>query len=91
MRRYINSLLNRALIFLAALFCFYSCNEKSESKLVHLQGSTMGTTYNVKYVPSKSFPVDKVVVQKKVDKILVDFNLVASTYDPKSEISKLIT
>ena len=49
----------------------------------------MGTTYNVKYVPSASFPVDKAVVQKKIDKILVDFNLVASTYDPKSEISKI--
>ena len=89
MREGLNSLLNRALIFLVALFCFYSCNEKGGHELVHLQGQTMGTTYNVKYVPSKSFPVDKIVVQKKIDKILVDFNLVASTYDPNSEISKI--
>jgi len=49
----------------------------------------MGTTYNIKYVPSKSFPVNKERVHKKVEEILINFNKVASTYDPHSEISKI--
>lgn len=72
-----------------ALFCFSSCFKEHEVKIIHLQGKTMGTTYNIKYVPSGSFPIDQKLVHQKIETILKDFNKVASTYDPSSEISKI--
>ena len=47
----------------------------------------MGTTYNIKYVPSKNFSIEQKIVHEKINSILFDFNKVASTYDKESEIS----
>lgn len=49
----------------------------------------MGTTYNIKYVPSESFPIEREIVQQKINDLLFDFNKIASTYDTDSEISHI--
>jgi len=62
-----------------------SCSEKSRP-VIHLQGQTMGTTYNVKYVVESDAPVEG--LQQKIDARLVDINKLMSTYDPTSELSR---
>ena len=52
----------------------------------HLQGSTMGTTYNVKYSPIDT--VDDAVMHRRIDDILIRVNRLMSTYDPDSELSR---
>jgi len=59
---------------------------KREPAEVHLQGSTMGTTYNVKYSPTEA--IDDVVMHQRIDEILIRVNQLMSTYDPESELSR---
>lgn len=54
---------------------------------VHLQGRTMGTTYNVKYLESEGIPT-ATALQAEIDAMLVDVNKLMSTYDPDSELSQ---
>ncbi len=63
-----------------------SCSKKIEFKLI--SGSTMGTTYNIKYLPNNSYP-SEATLKIEVDKILRDLNQVYSTYIDDSEISLL--
>ena len=53
--------------------------------MVHLQGQTMGTTYNVKYLIDEA-PVEG--LQAEIDARLVEVNKMMSTYDPTSELSR---
>ena len=76
-------------LLLMALFSFLSCQSKNEIEIIHIEGKTMGTTYNVKYVPNNSFPIDQKIVAEKIEEILIQVNNVASTYIPESEISKI--
>lgn len=76
-------------IFLLALFTLVSCFNKQELQIIHISGETMGTTYNVKYVPNKSFPIEQKVLENKIDVLLKNVNQVASTYISNSEISKI--
>ena len=63
-----------------------SCSEKPLT-VVHLQGQTMGTTYNIKYVLSEGEkPIEG--LQAEIDAKLVDINKMMSTYDPTSELSR---
>ena len=62
-----------------------SCSEKA-LPVIHLQGQTMGTTYNVKYVLESETPVAG--LQQEIDARLVDINKLMSTYDPTSELSR---
>ncbi|GEA13482.1 FAD:protein FMN transferase [Alteromonas sp. KUL49] len=76
-------------IMLAALavgiLILASCS-KDPLPVVHLQGSTMGTTYNVKYVVVDGIEIDN--LQQQIDERLVDVNKKMSTYDPTSELSR---
>ena len=73
------------------LFCLQACAPDT-SKRVHLQGKTMGTTYNVSYMPADMPPEnapDPTELQALIDKRLVEVNQVASTYIGDSELSLL--
>lgn len=62
-----------------------SCSDDSRP-VVHLQGQTMGTTYNVKYIAADGKAVEG--LQSQIDARLVDVNKMMSTYDPTSELSR---
>jgi len=74
-----------AVIAMSILF-IASCSEKPLS-VVHLQGQTMGTTYNIKYVLAEG---EKEVegLQEEIDAKLVNINKMMSTYDTTSELSR---
>ncbi len=55
---------------------------------LHMSGRTMGTTYNVKYRPTRDTPSLK-AMQIEVDTLLAEINHTMSTYDPESELSRL--
>ena len=76
------------LIVLVAIVVFTSPNEPEE---IHLTGSTMGTTYNVKYLSEETDSPNKpkpAYVQTQIDDLLLGINALMSTYDPSSELSK---
>lgn len=65
--------------------CFPSNNSgKTE---VHLQGRTMGTTYNIKVVSTPE-EVEALQLHSQIDARLKQVNQVMSTYIPDSEISR---
>ena len=77
-------------VYMAMLLSFSmlltACSE-DKMPVVHLQGETMGTTYNVKYVvPEGSEPQSD--LKKKIDKRLNEINALMSTYDTGSELSR---
>ncbi len=58
----------------------------SSREVESFQGSTMGTTYSIKYVQEKSSKgID--VIKKAVDKGLEKINSMMSTWDPESNLS----
>ncbi|MEC7510791.1 MAG: FAD:protein FMN transferase, partial [Pseudomonadota bacterium] len=75
-------------IFLAVvavgILLLASCSDE-KTPVVHLQGHTMGTTYNVKYLVAEK-PIDG--LQAEIDARLVEVNKMMSTYDPTSELSR---
>ncbi|CAD5258900.1 FAD:protein FMN transferase [Alteromonas sp. 38] len=74
-----------AVIAMSILF-IASCSEKPLS-VVHLQGQTMGTTYNVKYVLGEGEAAVE-GLQEEIDAKLVNINKMMSTYDTTSELSR---
>lgn len=66
---------------------FNSCSEspKSENKEITINGETMGSTYEVKYVSSSDQNY-----QNSIDSLLIAFNKSISTYDSTSRISKIL-
>ncbi len=52
-----------------------------------ISGQTMGTTYNVKYLPTKNTP-DKELIKVDIDQLLIEVNRQMSTYQKDSEISQ---
>jgi len=71
------------LFFIAVLLS--SCTPSSLPE-VHLSGPTMGTVYNVKYVPVEG--VDSSELQTKIDACLLEVNQLMSTYMTDSELSR---
>ncbi|EWH11371.1 thiamine biosynthesis lipoprotein ApbE [Catenovulum agarivorans DS-2] len=71
---------------LIGLAFFVSCSEQNKEQGAHLQGRTMGTTYNVRYYPQQ--PIDSKLVQDKIDLSLLQLNQQMSTYIPDSQISQ---
>lgn len=65
--------------------CFPS--NDSDKKEIHLQGRTMGTTYNIKVVATIE-QVEALQLQHKIDDALKQVNQEMSTYIPDSEISR---
>jgi FAD:protein FMN transferase len=64
-----------------------ACSPKAP-RLLELKGMTMGSAYSVKYIPTEKTP-SLPELQSLVDKRLVELNLVISTYEKESEISRL--
>lgn len=73
----------RLIFLLLSFYALLACS--GSPKEVHLTGSTMGTTYNVKF-PHKE-GVDPVALQERIDAELELVNKLMSTYDPTSELS----
>lgn len=69
--------------FIVLLAFLVSCT--AQDKLVTVEGETMGTYYRIKGLTSK----DPQELKKKVDKFLVLFNDIFSTYIDSSEINKV--
>jgi len=77
--------MNKFAIIFLLLFSFNSCNEKATNELVLITGSTMGTTYSVKYVNSISDSIEE--VKSNITEILKTVNAQMSTYIPDSQLS----
>ncbi len=72
-----------------SLLLFSSCGDAGTDNLISITGSTMGTTYSVKIVPSdNSRNLSSDFLKKKIDSVLVEVNNQMSTYIPESEISR---
>lgn len=78
-------ILGQIWLALMGLAFLVSCTQQNYAEPVHLQGRTMGTTYNVKIVATESF--DEVKLQGRIDELLVQVNQQMSTYIPDSELS----
>ncbi|GJM29784.1 MAG: FAD:protein FMN transferase [Cyclobacteriaceae bacterium] len=81
-----NNIIYSAVLILAMVVVWLARDSKhTESQLqkVTLTGTTMGTSYQVKYLVVE--PVDYKVA---IDSLLEDFNQCLSTYIPESEISR---
>ena len=80
-------------IFLAVvaigILLLASCSDE-QRPVVHLQGQTMGTTYNVKYLLDEADTngVDAQTLQNEIDARLVEVNKLMSTYDPTSRFNQ---
>lgn len=71
---------------LAAFIVIFLTACSQAPQQLHLSGRTMGTTYNIKYVPVEG--VDAHSLQTQVDSRLLEINKLMSTYDPDSELSR---
>lgn len=71
-------------IFCVALMAL-ACSPTKVAEL-HLSGPTMGTVYNVKFVPKDN--IDGTKLQAEIDQLLVDINQLMSTYIKDSELSQ---
>ncbi len=60
--------------------------DEGPTPAVHLQGRTMGTTYNIKIVVKDNFDVQS--LQQVIDERLIDINNSMSTYIDDSELSQ---
>lgn len=75
----------RHMLVLGCLFLLVACGPSIES-VVQISGPTMGTSYMVKLVDAD---VDKALLQRDIDRRLIELNDVLSTYQPDSELSLL--
>ncbi len=71
------------IILIAALLLLWQYDRNSMAKEILISGSTMGTTYNVKYIAS-----DGADLHHEIDSLLLEVNQALSTYIPDSEISR---
>ena len=88
MRFYIVNSFRIYLMILFSLFivaCFPAKDINSEQEF-HLQGRTMGTTYNVKIVAKEGL-YDLAILQQEIDVALLQVNDEMSTYKQDSEIT----
>lgn len=67
---------------LLLVFLLSGCGD--QETLVHIQGTTMGTTYSIKYV-GKENQSDK--VKEKIEETLLEFDLEMSNWNPDSWVS----
>lgn len=70
------------LVFFITLFFISGCGDRQI--LVHHQGSTMGTTYSIKYLGSSQKSED---IKILIDKALLEFDLEMSNWNPDSWVS----
>lgn len=80
-------LITKWLALIGLAFFISSCS-KPEPKLLALQGQTMGTYYQIKYVADTDLSLSSSQIQAEIDKRLEDVNNQMSTYRPDSELSR---
>lgn len=80
----LNNKILKALALLGLLL-FCACNK--QATLVHIEGRTMGTQYNVKFFTSNGELGDKEKAKEEIDEVLKKVNKEMSTYLKDSEIS----
>ena len=68
------------------IILIFSCSSP-QKEIVSIKGNTMGTTYNVKFLPITNNPIEIEENYIIIEKILKDINQQMSTYIPSSEIS----
>ncbi len=73
------------LISMIAVFFISACSKAPEQ--IHFTGSTMGTTYNIKYISTEGIP-DANALHKEIDVRLEQVNDLMSTYRKTSELSR---
>ena len=71
---------------LSLILLIFSCSSP-QKEIVSIKGNTMGTTYNVKFLPVTNNPIEIEESYIIIEKILKDINQQMSTYIPSSEIS----
>lgn len=74
------------LLTLALIMIVTACTGAAPDE-VHIQGRTMGTTYNVKYTSHAATPSPE-AMQAEIDAVLASINSLMSTYDDSSELSR---
>lgn len=82
---------NRPYLFILFLISCNSLDNSSKNNLYHfptISGSTMGTTYSVKYSTDIKSSDDIKQNRNKIEEILSDVNMQMSTYIADSEISE---
>lgn len=82
------SIMSNRLFFscLMVLFSAFLLSACGDPQAVKFEGQTMGTYYNVKYVPTTNSP-SPIQLQKEIDRLLEEVNDQMSTYRPNSELS----
>ncbi len=75
-----------AVVFLQACSQDFSSDDRNAFEF---SGGTMGTTYAIKIVTSGAISVDRDGLSQEIEKTLIDFSQVMSTYIESSELSRL--
>ncbi|PKG98247.1 FAD:protein FMN transferase [Paraglaciecola sp. MB-3u-78] len=78
-------ILKSRLLMLVISALLIACSPPKNQE-THITGPTMGTTYNVKFVPVVG--VDKETLKQQIEQSLIDINLLMSTYIENSELSR---
>ena len=78
--------MKKNIVIYLLLFTFLSCSNKEDYDLILISGTTMGTTYSVKYLNNSSKNVEE--VKSNISAILETVNSQMSTYLPDSELSR---
>jgi thiamine biosynthesis lipoprotein len=78
-------LLNFRLLIVVISTMLIACSPPKDQE-THITGPTMGTTYNVKFVPVVGVDTEK--LKQQIEKSLIDINLLMSTYIKDSELSR---
>ncbi|MFT6992043.1 MAG: thiamine biosynthesis lipoprotein [Paraglaciecola sp.] len=78
------TILNIRFLIVAITTILVACSPPTKQE-THLTGPTMGTTYNVKFVPVEG--VDKQKLKQQIEQSLIDINQLMSTYIEDSELS----
>ena len=78
--------MKKSIIIYLLFFLVISCNNKSDNELIVIFGTTMGTSYSVKYLNNSSQNIEE--VKSNISTILETVNAQMSTYLPDSELSR---
>lgn len=73
-------------VMVAATLFLVGCEPAPEQMV--MQGRTMGTTYNVKYITTGDDVPEPDALQQRIDELLEQVNDQMSTYRPNSELSR---
>jgi thiamine biosynthesis lipoprotein len=76
----------RLVVWLLAVFVIAGCSESAKKQLVGFDGSTMGTSYSLRWVAKDDRQIAE--IQQAVEERLALINQQMSTYIPESEVSR---